>query len=102
MYLAPGYTLGMWLKFEDAWNQKGVYLSNGAERSDSHGVAMLYQTGRMEWIFRMQTGREWRVTYNDILERRWYHVMVTWVERGGLVLYVDGESVAQDITPSIR
>lgn len=97
-----GYTLAMWLKFDEAGNKKGVYLSNGAERDNSHGVVMLYENGRMQWIFRMQTGREWRLSYDNLLERKWYHVIVTWEERTGLVLYINGDKVEHDSTPTLR
>lgn len=63
---------------------------------------MLYEKGRLEWIFRMQTGREWRILYGNILERKWYHVMVTWEETTGLVLYVNGDKVARDSSPAMR
>jgi len=97
-----GYTLGMWLKFDEVYDQKGVYLSNGGERTNSHGVAMMYENGRIEWVFRMQSGREWRVTYDNVLERLWNYVMVTWIERTGLVLYVNGEKVSQDAIPAFK
>lgn len=97
-----GYTIGMWFKFDRAGTGRGVYLSNGGHTSKSHGVAMFYQTGSMEWVFRMKNGREWRTTAVNVLARRWYHVMVTWHRRRGVTIYINGNKAAQHSSPTIK
>ena len=101
-YFHAGYTLSMWLKFENVAYAEEVYLSNGGQNENSHGVAMLYQIGRLVWIFRFDDGREWRVAAYDILLRQWYHVAVTWLQNKGLLLYINGEKVAREDTPAYR
>ena len=71
-----GYYMGMWLQFRGAGYQRGVYLSNGGHSSSSHGVALLYSKGRLDVIFKMADGREWRTKALDVLEERWYHCLL--------------------------
>ncbi|XP_053386148.1 uncharacterized protein LOC123539409 isoform X3 [Mercenaria mercenaria] len=97
-----GYTIGLWLKFDRTGRGKGVYLSNGGHETSSHGVAMLYETGSIQWIFRKKSGQEWRATANNVLPRRWYHVAVTWSERKGLLIYINGNKAAQGSTPTMN
>ena len=92
----------MWVNFEVVGYTEDVYISNGAQNVNSHGVAMLYQIGRLVWIFRLVDGREWRVAAYDILPRRWYHVTVTWLQNKGLMLYINGEKIAREDTPAYR
>lgn len=80
----------MWLQFRGAGYQRGVYLSNGGHSKDSHGIAFIYSKGRLEVVFKMADGREWRVRATDVLEERWYHVAATWSQSEGLHLYVNG------------
>ncbi|KAL3854429.1 hypothetical protein ACJMK2_013699, partial [Sinanodonta woodiana] len=86
-----GYTLSMWLKFENVRNFNGVYLSNGGHSSQSHGVAMLYKKGTLEFVFRKKDGKEWKVKARDVLPKRWYHVTATWLLDDGLSLYLNGK-----------
>ena len=97
-----GYTLSFWLRFESVGQSEEVYLSNGAQNTNSHGVAMLYQIGRLVWIFRMIDGVEWRVAAYDILPRHWYHVAVTWKQNSGLMLFINGEKIARVDKPVNR
>ena len=96
----PGYYLGLWLQFRNTGQQRGVYLSNGGHSSNNHGVALLYANGRLDAIFKMPDGREWRARSHDILEGRWYHVAATWSQDQGLSLYINGEKRGQDRTPT--
>ncbi|KAL4216896.1 neuroligin protein binding [Mactra antiquata] len=97
-----GYTIGMWFKFDRLGTGKGVYLSNGGHSTRSHGVAMYYQSGSMEWVFRLKNGREWRATALNVFGRRWYHVTVTWHKLRGVSIYLNGYKTAQGLTPTYR
>ncbi|XP_076459006.1 uncharacterized protein LOC143292527 isoform X2 [Babylonia areolata] len=91
-----GYYMGLWMQFHDVGYQRGVYLSNGGHSANSHGVALLYSKGRLDVIFKMADGREWRTRSHDVLEDRWYHVAATWSVDKGLFLYIDGERRGHD------
>ena len=93
-----GYYMGMWLQFRGAGYQRGVYLSNGGHSASNHGVALLYSKGRLDVIFKMADGREWRTRSHDVLEERWYHVAATWSQDEGLHLYINGEKKGHDKT----
>ncbi|XP_052814372.1 uncharacterized protein LOC128241470 isoform X5 [Mya arenaria] len=97
-----GYTIGLWFRFEEVAPGQNVYLSNGGEQLDSHGIAMLYENGRLEWVFRLRTGREWRAAVTNVLAHKWYHVAATWSDKSGLTLYVNGEKEAQEKFYSVR
>nr|KAG5710230.1 hypothetical protein BaRGS_006749 [Batillaria attramentaria] len=97
-----GYYLGMWMQFRGAGYQRGVYLSNGGHSSNGHGVAFLYTKGKLEVIFKMADGREWRTRSHDVLENRWYHVAATWSQEKGLHLYINGEKAGHDRTAAKR
>ena len=79
-----------------------VYLSNGGHHQRSHGVAMLYNRGNMEFRFKKKNGQEWRATSNNILPGRWYHVLATWESNQGLMLYVNGDLVDNTVAPVVR
>ena len=53
-----GYTLALWVNFEKPSDREVVYLSNGGHSLQSHGVAMLYDKGNMEFRFRKKNGQE--------------------------------------------
>ena len=53
-----GYTLAFWVNFEKPTDREMVYLSNGGHTLESHGVAMLYDKGNMEFRFRQKNGKE--------------------------------------------
>ncbi|WAR29555.1 PIF-like protein [Mya arenaria] len=89
-----GFTIAVWVNFNGFGGTQNVLISNGATTSHSNGISMLYTNGRMQWIFRMKTGRTWSVSGNNILSGRWYHVVVTWSLANGLTLYIDGREVA--------
>ncbi|PVD37938.1 hypothetical protein C0Q70_00540 [Pomacea canaliculata] len=97
-----GYFLAMWLQFRGVGYQRGVYLSNGGHSADSHGVAFFYSKGKLEVVFKMADGREWRARASDVLEDRWYHVAATWSQDEGLHLYINGERVHRIKTPTRR
>lgn len=92
----------MWLQFRGVGYQRGVYLSNGGHSADSHGVAFFYSKGKLEVVFKMADGREWRARASDVLEDRWYHVAATWSQDEGLHLYINGERVHRIKTPTRR
>ncbi len=94
--------MSMWLKFEDPCNCEAVYLSNGGHRSDSHGVAMLYDRGKLEMRFRRKNGEEWRASSDNVLPGRWYHVTAAWSRDTGLSLYVDGRQMENNLMPTTR
>ena len=96
--MITGYTISFWAHFESGGQSEEVYLSNGGQKANSHGVAMLYQPGRLVWIFRMLDGEEWRVAAYDVLPRKWYHIAVTWEQTSGLTLFINGEIVARKET----
>ncbi|KAH3868180.1 hypothetical protein DPMN_031320 [Dreissena polymorpha] len=54
---------------------------------------MFFENGRMQWVFRTQSGKEWRVYGNHMLTGRWYHVTVTWQAETGLKMMVNGQMV---------
>ncbi|KAL5005761.1 hypothetical protein ScPMuIL_016919 [Solemya velum] len=97
-----GYTLGLWEKFRNVGNKRGVYMSNGGHTENSHGIAMTYKIGSLQFIFRMESGKEWKVTASNVLPNYWYHVLVTWHEDRGLLLYVNGNRAAKDVQPQRR
>ncbi|KAK3601341.1 hypothetical protein CHS0354_011946 [Potamilus streckersoni] len=101
-YNLERYTLAMWLKFENVGNDNGVYLSNGGHSSQSHGVAMLYKKGMLEFVFRKKDGKEWKVKARDVLPKRWYHVTATWLLDEGLSVYVNGNLMGKVKVPTSR
>ena len=102
LLLCAGYYMGMWLQFRNAGYQRGVYLSNGGHSASNHGVALLYSKGRLDVIFKMADGREWRTRSNNVLEQRWYHVAATWSQEKGLYLYINGVEAGHDETSTKR
>ena len=93
--------MAYWVKFEDLPEGEVVYLSNGGHTEESHGVAMIYDKGQLEFRYRRKDGTEWRARSDDVLPGRWYHVITTWDEKNGLSLYVDGEFVSSDLSPQV-
>ncbi|CAE1310992.1 unnamed protein product [Acanthosepion pharaonis] len=67
-----GYTISFWLKFLYPSYKKQVFLTNGGDRSDSHGIAMLYSKGVLEFIFRDKSGNEWRASDKNVLPGQWF------------------------------
>ncbi|KAK6166927.1 hypothetical protein SNE40_023527 [Patella caerulea] len=94
-----GYFLSMWLQFKDHITERGVYMSNGGERQDSHGIAMYYGDGILEFIFKHPNGQTWSVKDRNFLPKRWYHVAASWDQNKGLHLFVDGNQVNHDNRP---
>ncbi len=94
--------MGFWVNFETLPQGKVVYLSDGGHTLESHGVAMLYNQGQLEFRFRRKDGSEWTVTSDDVLPGRWYHIITTWGEREGLSLYINGHFVQRDVSPIIK
>ncbi|XP_056012893.1 uncharacterized protein LOC125678424 isoform X7 [Ostrea edulis] len=97
-----GYTLGLWVKFNDVGDTEGIYLSNGGHSSNSHGIAMTYKLGELEFVFRTKSGLYWNVKYDNVLEDKWYHVLVTWTKANGVKLYINGDLVSKSKTPEQR
>lgn len=81
---------------------EGVYMSNGGHSSSSHGIAMTYKLGELEFVFRTKSGLYWNVKYDNALEDKWYHVMVSWTNKKGLKLYINGDLVSESTTPEQR
>lgn len=77
-----------------------MYLSNGGHSEYSHGIAMLYSKGMLEFVFRKTNGEEWRVNADNVLTNRWYHIAATWIQRDGLFLYVNGNLVDKARRPT--
>lgn len=75
-----------------------MYLSNGGHSASSHGVAMMYDRGRLEFVFKKKSGEEWRTSVDNILPGRWYHTAATWSPRDGLSLYINGNLVNSTAT----
>lgn len=50
--LSSGYTLMLWVQFTGATESRGVYLSNGGHSDRSHGIAMYYGNGQLEFVFK--------------------------------------------------
>ncbi|CAH1790210.1 unnamed protein product [Owenia fusiformis] len=96
-----GYTVSMWMKFKDPGYKEGVYMSNGGHTPTSHGIALLYGNGYIEYRFRKPDGTEWRARADNILHGHWYHLAATWSDRDGLKVYVDGKKVAEDNSPEV-
>ncbi|XP_062614011.1 uncharacterized protein LOC134275752 isoform X2 [Saccostrea cucullata] len=97
-----GYTLGLWVKFNNIGDTKGIYLSNGGHSSNSHGIAMTYKLGELGFMFRTKSGLYWNVKYDNLLEDKWYHVTVTWTNAMGVKLYINGDLVSETKTPEQR
>ena len=97
-----GYTVAYWIKFENPTQRKTVYLSNGGHTVESHGTALIYERGEIEYVFRRKNGQEWSVKAGGILPNRWYHVAASWGLSEGLSLYLNGELMERDIAPGIR
>ena len=90
------------MKFNDVGDSEGVYMSNGGHSSSSHGVAMTYKLGQLEFVFRTKSGLYWNVKYDNALEDKWYHVMVTWTSDSGVKMYINGDLVSESKTPEKR
>ena len=101
-FLLSGYTLGFWVNFRNAGHTKGIYMSNGGHDATSHGIAMMYKKGKLEFVFRMKNGNYWNVIDTNFLSDKWHHVTVTWEESAGLELYVNGDLVAVNRQPQAR
>ena len=86
----------------DPCNRQYVYMSNGGHDKNSHGVALLYDRGNIEFRFLRKNGAEWRVSNDNLLPARWYHVTVSWSLQDGLSLYIDGNLADTDISPNVR
>jgi hypothetical protein len=79
-----------------------VYMTNGGHTTDNHGIAMTYDGGTLEFVFRRRNGQEWSVRSDNVLPSRWYHLLATWDPIEGLALYVNGDQVDRDRSPRIR
>ena len=90
------------MKFNDVGDSEGVYMSNGGHSSSSHGVAMTYKLGQLEFVFRTKSGLYWNVKYDNALEDKWYHVMVSWTSDSGVKMYINGDLVSESKTPEKR
>ena len=90
------------MKFNDVGDSEGVYMSNGGHSSSSHGVAMTYKLGQLEFVFRTKSGLYWNVKYDNALEDKWYHVMVTWTSDSGVKMYINGDLVSESKTSEKR
>ncbi|XP_021368526.1 uncharacterized protein LOC110460117 isoform X2 [Mizuhopecten yessoensis] len=99
---SKGYTLGLWVHFKNAGNTKGVYMTNGGHDAESHGIAMTYKKGLLEFIFKKKNGQTWIVKSDNVLSDKWYHVSVTWKENEGLSLFLNGEPVNKSPNPQQR
>ncbi|XP_060080041.1 uncharacterized protein LOC132559439 isoform X2 [Ylistrum balloti] len=97
-----GYTLGLWVYFKNAGNTKGVYMTNGGHDAESHGIAMTYKLGLLEFTFKKKNGQTWTVKSDNVLSDKWYHVSVTWKENEGLSLYLNGDPVSKGPNPQKR
>lgn len=103
MWIIPaGYTLAFWVNFMQPCGQQFVYMSNGGHDRSSHGVAMLYGQGSLEFRFLRKNGAEWQVTSDDVLPGQWYHITVSWSMQNGLALYINGDLADNDISPNMR
>lgn len=74
-YCVVGYTLAFWVNFEKPSDREVVYLSNGGHSLQSHGVAMLYDKGNMEFRFRKKNGQEVPYIYYLIMNLK-YEVLL--------------------------
>lgn len=90
LFLISGYTISFWLKFLYPSYKKQVFLTNGGDRSDSHGIAMLYSKGVLEFIFRDKSGNEWRASDKNVLPGQWYYIAASWSRKHGLDLVKNG------------
>lgn len=98
-----GYTLSFWVKFnEPIASREYVFISNGGQIDRSHGVAAIYNRGKLEFRFRKKSGQEWRAKSDDVLPGRWYHVVGTWGPHHGLTVYVNGVVVDSSAAPVTR
>lgn len=81
----------MWVQFQRADGQKAVYMSNGGQLSNGHGIAMSYSSSGLEFVFKTKSGKEWRVAHREVLPGKWYHVAASWSADKGkqllLILY---------------
>lgn len=77
-------------------------MSNGGHSSSSHGIAMTYKLGELEFVFRTKSGLYWNVKYDNALEDKWYHVTVSWTNEKGLKIYINGDLVSESRTPEQR
>ena len=89
-FFISGYTISFWLKFLYPSYKKQIFLTNGGHRSDSHGIAMLYSKGVLEFVFRDKSGNEWRASDNNVLPGQWYHIAASWSKKHGLDLVKNG------------
>lgn len=63
---------------------------------------MTYKLGQLEFVFRTKSGLYWNVKYDNALEDKWYHVMVTWTSDSGVKMYINGDLVSESKTPEKR
>ena len=101
-FYSIGYTLAFWVKFDHPVDGEEIVLSNGGHSETSYGVAMVYDKGTLQFRFRRKNGEEWRVSSDNVLPGRWYHVAATWGQHEGLSLYIDGVFVESDLKPEVR
>lgn len=100
-HLFLGYTLSFWVKFDEPIaSREHVFISNGGHFERSHGVAAIYNRGKLEFRFRKRNGQEWRAKSDDILPGRWYHIVGTWGPHQGLTVYVNGDVVDSRAAPA--
>lgn len=95
-----GYTLSLWLNISHPVKAGDhVYLSNGGQSSDNHGVAMIYNKGYLKMKFKNKLGKEWVTGVYGVLPGNWYHIAATWDQGAGLYLYVDGTRADSFVVP---
>ncbi|GFR98028.1 LOW QUALITY PROTEIN: neurexin-2-alpha, partial [Elysia marginata] len=94
-----GYYLGMWLHFDSQPTRKAVYMSNGAQAPDGHGIAMSYSPDGLEFVFKTTDGKKWTAVAGDVKPKLWQHVAASWDKDKGLYIYVNGHQMAHSPTP---
>ena len=86
-----GYTLSFWFKYgtsksHDTGNQ--YFISGGAQTKSSHGIAIFLTGGTFKVVIKKPSGLFWQIiTY---LSMDWNHVTITWQQKEGLRMYVNG------------
>ena len=92
-----GYTLSFWFKYGTTKardSSSNVYfISSGGQTAWSHGIAVLFQTGKFKIAFRKPDGNLWKLTTD--LNADWNHLSITWKQDNGLRLYVNGTQLEE-------
>lgn len=72
-------------------------MFNGGYSFSFYGIVMIYKFGELEFVFWIKLGFYWNVKYDNVLEDKWYYVMVFWINEKGLKLYINGDLVSEFI-----